>query len=135
MTKPIYDKYYKKQNYFGEPYPGLVNFFEEYEPKCNVLDLGCGQGRDALILGIRYKVKGVDISKVGLNQMNKIANNENLNVIGVVGDVYTYPISSEYDLVLLDSMLHFYKSDMEKETNFIKRVTSELKVGGVLCAR
>lgn len=134
MTKPIYDKYYKKQNYFGEPYPGLVKFFKEYEPKCNVLDLGCGQGRDALFLGrLGYTVKGVDISKVGLNQMNQIANNETLNVIGEVGDVYTYPVSSEYDLVLLDSMLHFYKNDMEKETNFIKRVASKLKVGGVLC--
>ncbi|WP_425449117.1 class I SAM-dependent methyltransferase [Dethiothermospora halolimnae] len=134
MTKPTYDKYYKEKNYFGEPYLGLVEFFKEYEPKGKVLDLGCGQGRDALFLGrLGYTVKGIDISKVGLDQMNQIANNENLKVIGEVGDVYTYPISSEYDLVLLDSMLHFYKSDIKKETNFIKRVASELKVGGVLC--
>src|SRR6056297_3080767 len=65
--------------------------------------------------------------------MNKIAKEENLNVTGEVADVYNYTISSEYDLVLLDSMLHFYKNDMEKETNFIKRVASELKVGGLLC--
>ncbi|MBM7614491.1 class I SAM-dependent methyltransferase [Alkaliphilus hydrothermalis] len=133
MTKPVYDKHYKKQNYFGEPYPGLVKFFKEYEPKCNVLDLGCGQGRDALFLGrLGYKVKGIDISSVGLDQMNQIANDDNLDVIGEVGDVYTYPVSTEYDLILLDSMLHFYKGDLEEETNFIKRIALELKVEGVL---
>jgi len=134
MNKAVYDEYYKERNYFGEPYPGLVEFFKRYESKCKVLDLGCGQGRDALFLGrLGYTVKGIDISKIGIDQMNKIAKEENLNVKGEVADVYNYSISSEYDLVLLDSMLHFYKNDMEKETNFIKRVASELKVGGLLC--
>ena len=41
-----YDKHYKAPNYFGEPYPELIQFFKEYEPKGHVLDLGCGQGRD-----------------------------------------------------------------------------------------
>ncbi len=36
-------------------------------------------------------------------------------------------------LGLLDSMLHFYKGDVEKETGWIKRVALALKVGGVLC--
>lgn len=134
MAKPIYDKHYKEENYFGKPYPGFQRFFKKYEPKGNVLDLGCGQGRDALFLGrLGYRVKGIDISKVGINQMNKISAKENLSVKGEVRDVYTYPISEEYDLVLLDSMLHFYKNDFDKETTFISRVASELKVGGVLC--
>ncbi|GKX30760.1 hypothetical protein SH1V18_32400 [Vallitalea longa] len=134
MSKPIYDKYYKKQNYFGEPYPGLQKFFAEYKYKGNVLDLGCGQGRDALYLGrLGYKVKGIDISKVGLDQMNNIARNEKLQVIGEVGDIYSYSITDEYDIVLLDSILHFYKAEFHKETDFIKRIALELKVGGVLC--
>lgn len=78
MPNAIYDKYYKKAHYFGDPYPGLQEFFKAYEPKGNLLDLGCGQGRDALFLGrLGYKVKGIDISQVGINQMNKAANEEN----------------------------------------------------------
>jgi SAM-dependent methyltransferase len=47
---PTYDKHYKQPNYFGEPYPELVSFFKDHEPKGNVLDLGCGQGRDSIAI-------------------------------------------------------------------------------------
>jgi len=33
-----------------KPYPGLVDFAENYSDRNIVLDLGCGQGRDALFL-------------------------------------------------------------------------------------
>ncbi|PFG13527.1 class I SAM-dependent methyltransferase [Bacillus sp. es.036] len=133
MTKPVYDTHYQEQHYFGNPYPGLVAFFEAYEPKGHVLDLGCGQGRDSLSLGrLRYTVTGVDMSTVGLDQMNQVARDEQLNVTGKVGDVYTYPVGAEHDIVLLDSMLHFYKRNVEGETNLVQRIAAELKNGGVL---
>ena len=87
MKKVAYDDYYLNKNYFGNPYPGLVDFFRQYQPKGTVLDLGCGQGRDALFLGeLGYKAIG-----------------------------------------LLDSMLHFYKRDVEKETEFVKGILTQLK--------
>lgn len=133
MTERIYDTHYQEQHYFGNPYPGLMAFFKAYEPKGHVLDLGCGQGRDSLFLGrLRYTVTGVDISTVGLEQMNQVARDEQLKVTGKIGDVYTYPIDEEYDIVLLDSMLHFYKRDIEDETKLLQRIAVELKNGGVL---
>jgi len=133
MVKPVYDKYYKEKEYFGKPYKGLVEFFKNYKTKGYVLDLGCGQGKDALFLGrLGYEVKGIDNSKVRINQMTTIAKKENLKVNGEVRDIYDYPVTTEYDIVLLDSMLHFYKSDIEKETKLIKRISCELKVNGIL---
>ncbi|MGA9467849.1 MAG: methyltransferase type 11, partial [Exiguobacterium marinum] len=35
-------------------------------------------------------------------------------------------------IVLLDSMLHFYKRDIEDETKLLQRIAVELKNGGVL---
>ena len=59
---PTYDKHYQTPNYFGEPYPELLSFFSKYKPKGHVLDLGCGQGRDAIAMArMGYKVTGVDI--------------------------------------------------------------------------
>lgn len=133
MTKPIYDEHYLNENYFGAPYPGLVKFFKKYDRDLSILDLGCGQGRDALFLGrLGYKVRGIDISKVGINQMNKQASKENLDVTGEVADVFKFSIPEHYDLVLLDSMLHFYKNDIEKEYALVKRIAEELKVSGIL---
>ncbi len=131
---PTYDKHYTTQDYFGEPYPELVSFFSNYEPKGTVLDLGCGQGRDSISLArLGYRVIGVDISKVGVVQMLSIAEQENLDITGIVSDMYDYSIDDSIDIVLLDSMLHFYPKDKEKETLFLNRVMSELIVGGMLC--
>ena len=134
MKKTSYDKYYLEKDYFGKPYEGLVDYFKTLDKKYKILDLGCGQGRDSLFLGrLGFNVKGIDISKVGIEQLNKVAQKENLSVVGVVDDIYNYKITDDIDLVLLDSMLHFYKNDKDKETDLIKRVAMELKKKGILC--
>lgn len=133
MSNP-YNRHYRKESYFGQPYPGLVDFFESYPERNVVLDLGCGQGRDALFLGgIGYRVVGVDISDVGIEQLNKAAKQEELQVEGVVADISSFDITNEYDIVLLDSMFHFYKNDVEKETRLLRRIMEEIKPGGLVC--
>ncbi|GEM05234.1 hypothetical protein HMI01_22220 [Halolactibacillus miurensis] len=132
MKKVAYDGYYQEHNYFGNPYPGLIDFFTSYQPKGMVLDLGCGQGRDSLFIGeLGYKVIGIDHSTVGINQLNVEAKKRNINVEGIVDNVYDFPISKDIDIVLLDSMLHFYKNDLDKETAFVNKILTELKEGGV----
>lgn len=132
LTK--YDKYYEEKNHFGQPYPELVKFFSKREHRGKVLDLGCGQGRDALALArLGYDVTGVDHSSVGIKQMIQEAKKEHLQVEGVVADLYEYPIESDFDYVLLDSILHFYKRDREKETQFLHRIMDSMKIGALLC--
>jgi 2-polyprenyl-3-methyl-5-hydroxy-6-metoxy-1,4-benzoquinol methylase len=128
-----YDKYYQTENLFGEPYPELIEFFTECPKKGKVLDLGCGQGRDAIALArLGYSVTGIDNSKVGIDQMNQIGQNENLDLVGQVGDIYAFDQFSEFDIVLMDSMFHFAKKDMEKEIGLIKKTISEIRVGSLV---
>ncbi|MBD3160220.1 MAG: methyltransferase domain-containing protein [Candidatus Lokiarchaeota archaeon] len=132
LTK--YDIYYEERDHFGEPYPELVKFFSEQERRGKVLDLGCGQGRDALALArLGYDVTGVDHSSVGIKQMIQEAKKENLQVEGVVADLFEYPIEPDFDYVLLDSILHFYRRDREKETQFLHRIMDSVKIGAFLC--
>ncbi len=129
-----YDKHYKREDYFGKPYPQLVEFFRSLSKSKYILDLGCGQGRDSIALGqMGYKVKGVDISSVGIQQMNELARTYNIDVSGVVNDLYSYPITDDYDIILLDSILHFYKNDVSKECLLVERIISEMKSGSILC--
>ena len=134
MTNNIYNKYYKDTNYFGNPYIGLRSFFKKHKPKGKVLDLGCGQGRDSIYISkCGYEVVGLDTSKVGINQLNIIAKKDGLPLKGIVEDAYTFPITNDFDIVLLDSMFHFYKNDIEKESELIIKIAEELKTGGIIC--
>jgi 2-polyprenyl-3-methyl-5-hydroxy-6-metoxy-1,4-benzoquinol methylase len=125
-----YDKYYQTENLFGEPYPELLAFFKNYPLNGKVLDLGCGQGRDAIPLArLGFDVTGMDNSRVGIDQMNEISKSENLNLKGVITDIFAFDNFGEYDFVLLDSMFHFAKNDRVKETEFIKKIISNIKKG------
>lgn len=128
-----YDKYYQTANLFGEPYPELIEFFAEFPIKGKVLDLGCGQGRDAIALArLGYSVTGIDNSRVGIDQMNEIGLKEKLDLVGQVRDIYAFDRFSEFEFVLLDSMFHFAKKDKEKEIRLIKKIVSDLRKGSLM---
>jgi ubiquinone/menaquinone biosynthesis C-methylase UbiE len=62
-----YDSYNRTVNLFGDPYPELIEFFAIDPKKGKALDLGCGQGRDALALArLRYSKTETDKSAVGI---------------------------------------------------------------------
>jgi SAM-dependent methyltransferase len=128
-----YDKYYQTENLFGKPYPELIEFFANYPKKGKLLDLGCGQGRDSISLAqLGYDVIGVDNSKVGIDQMNRIVKTKNLNLEGQVADIYSYDHFRMFDIILLDSMFHFNKNDKEKEVELIQKILSKIKHGCVV---
>ena len=121
--KVEYDNYYQTENLFGAPYPELIKFYTPIKSKGKLLDLGCGQGRDAIALAsMGFEVVGIDYSKVGIEQLNKIAKEKNLPLTGVVGDIYNYIDITYFEFILLDSMFHFNKRDKEKEINFLKKI-------------
>lgn len=128
-----YNKYYKTEDLFGEPYRELIDFFMRYEPKGKLIDLGCGQGRDSIALArLGYKVTGIDNSKVGIDQLNSISKKENLHVTGIVGDIFNFDNYQDFDIVLLDSMFHFEKRDIKRETDLIDKIAKRINKNGVI---
>lgn len=129
-----YDKYYETEDLFGEPYSELIDFFKKYEPKGKLIDLGCGQGRDSISLArLGYNVTGIDNSKVGIDQMISISEPEGLKLTGLVGDIYAFDNYPDFDIVVLDSMFHFEKRDLKRETDLIVKIAKRIDTNGLIC--
>jgi SAM-dependent methyltransferase len=115
----------------GPPFPQLLAFFEQYDKTCaRVLDLGCGQGRDALFIArMGHRVLGVDVSKTGISQMLEEAQRDGLDVEGVVADIVAYEPPGVYDVVILDRVLHMLKDDRDRVA-VLERASAVTRSGG-----
>ena len=129
-----YDTYYQQENLFGKAYPELLQFFSGRKSGGKLLDLGCGQGRDAIPLArMGFEVLAIDSSQVGIEQIRKIVEREGLNLKAEVADIYAFKGIEAFDFLLLDSMFHFTQKDKVKETQFLNRLMLEMKVGAIMC--
>ena len=104
-----YDALYRTTpDALGAPTPDLARFLEAaLTPPARVLDIGCGQGHDALFLArLGHRVTGVDLSPAGIASLNDAARRDGLSVTGTVADVTAHTPSEAYDLLLFDRILH-----------------------------
>lgn len=123
-----YDQHYQTANLFGEPYPELLDFYRKIPEKGRLLDLGCGQGRDAIALArMGYDVVGIDHSQVGIDQLNAMAQKESLSLEGRAEDIYLFKDFAAFDFILLDSMFHFAKKEKAQEIQFLERILEDMK--------
>ena len=92
----------------GAPTQVFVDFFQSRsDTVLHVLDVGCGQGRDALhIARAGHSVVGVDLSPHGVQAMVAAGQSEGLPIEGDVTDICDYTPSDTFDVVLIDRTLH-----------------------------
>lgn len=108
-----YDELYgTTENALGEPTQVFVDFFQDHSKtqdgcRVRVLDIGCGQGRDALFIArLGHHVTGVDLSANGIRDLTQSAALEGLAVQGVVADITGFTPEGQFDVVLIDRTLH-----------------------------
>jgi tellurite methyltransferase len=133
MTMTDYEKLYAEQgDVCGDPFPDFVRFFDELLPDRSVLDLGCGQGRDALVAARRgHRVVGVDLSATGVRQMVQEAEREGLSVVGIVADIVSFEPDDSFDVVVLDRVLHMLPDD-DARGRVLARMVRHVQPGGHL---
>lgn len=127
-----YEKLYRDQRHaLGEPTREIARFFDERSSSCRVLDIGCGQGRDALYIArLGHEVVGVDLSPSGIDQLREDTKNEDLLIEGVVADVVDYKPVGLFDVVLFDRTLHMLS--VEDQLLVLKRCMEHVNNGGYI---
>jgi len=101
-------------------------------PRAQILDLGCGNGRHAILLAQKgYRVTGVDYSEEALEMAKEEAKRQGLEVIFRQQDMRTLDEGSSYDAVLMmDCAFGLFEDDENEEV--FARVAQALKAGGGL---
>ena len=126
-----YDELYRSQNdALGAPTQAFVDFFATLDQQeLRVLDIGCGQGRDALFIGrAGHSVVGVDISPNGVSDLISAARDESLPVTGIVADIRTFTPKGMFDILLIDRTLHML-TEVDR-LDVLRRLIQHVKSGG-----
>ena len=104
-----YDKLYRDTpDALGAPTPLIVQAFARFKGQgLRVLDVGCGQGRDAVFIARDgHAVTGVDLSQAGVDAMLAAGEAEGLKISGIAADIVTYEPDGLFHVVLIDRTLH-----------------------------
>ncbi len=129
-----FDEIYRTTgSFFGEePEPLLERFAERIEVPGPVLDLGAGQGRNALFLARKgFRVDGIDPSDEAVSQLSRVAEDEDLPLRAVKAGFETFdPAGIAYGAILAFGLLQVLTRDSIALLD--RKIKGWLRPGGLL---
>ncbi len=127
-----YDELYRDSKlYWGSAPSTLVKRFAELAPPGRALDLGMGEGRDALYLARQgFEVTGVEAARAGVEKCIQIAARQKLAVTTVAADARSFKIAkNRYSLICAMNLFQFFKK--AETAALVASISSGLKRGGL----
>ncbi len=95
----------------GGPSLEVIEMSRFLPSDAKVLDLGCGEGRNALYLAtLGYSVTAVDRSLAGIAKLRTMALQLKIDLKTVVADIREYLLEYKYDLVMAHGVLYYLKN-------------------------
>ena len=112
METPFWEANYKDDSIsaFGtEPNASIVEFQQLFSKTGSVLDVGCGEGQNALYLAglAQNKVDAFDISENAIAKLKRIASVQGRTLNAWAQDLRQFTFGKSYDLVMSFGTLHF----------------------------
>lgn len=110
-----FDDWYKSHpNYYSQPSDGLIECLKEYSiDPCKALDVGCGQGRNALWLASKgFQVVAMDNSLVAIRMLKKTAKAQGLQIDARIGDARSFDFGArQFGLIVILTTLNHLESE------------------------
>ena len=133
MTSFYDDKYQSDDFYWGtKPSPLCYRVLQLLPPdgKRTLLDLGCGEGRNAIFFARNgYDAAGFDVSIAGVNRTVDWAADLNLSIEIFQADLNTYRLRTPYDIIFASGTLHYIPDDFRVE--LINHYKEHTNLGGL----
>ena len=133
MSQPFWEKAYTDLATpairGGSPSQEIREIASQLPSGARVLDLGCGEGRNALFLAeCGFRVTAVDISEAGISKLNALARERQIDIRSEVADMRTYHFPDMFDLIVSHGCLHLV--ERESWQQLILRFKAYTKPGG-----
>ena len=113
----INEEYGAVDNLWGVSNPNkyLVEAIKDLPAGSTVLDLGCGEGRNALYVAkLGFVVTAVDISEIALRKLERAANDLHLSIKTVHSDIATFDFDKKWDMIISTAALHLISRDQQE---------------------
>jgi tellurite methyltransferase len=109
-SEPFWEEIYQdlEASTFGKPSAEFHDLVQWLPSGAKVLDLGCGEGRNALFLAENgLDVTAIDISARGIDKLNHLAQAQGLAIRTQVQDMRNCVFEEQFDLIISHGCLHF----------------------------
>lgn len=129
MDKEYWEQYYTKHRSPGSPSPFAKEIIKYLSPNTTLLELGCGNGRDAVFFSDHgIQVTGIDQALTEIDYLNKEYVNENLKF---VCDDFTKIIKLNGLFDSIYSRFTFHAISEKQENHVLQWTRKNLSPGGL----
>lgn len=131
-----YDEKYSSERYYWGKNPSRLSrrIVQIVRPsddrRQTLLDLGCGEGRDAVWLAQHgFTVTGLDLSMAGLNKMREYAEQVGVEIQTIHGDFATHEFECTYDVIISVGAMHYLP--LSQRQTALERYKDQTVPGGL----
>lgn len=129
-----YDERYNEDGYYWGLAPNNLCYeIMRIKPPVKpykVLDIGCGEGKDAVFLARNgYAVTAFDVSEQGLQKARELADKCNVKIDFFKADVRDFRLETDYDIIFSSGVFHYIPA--EQRRNVIDNLKSHTAQNGI----
>lgn len=131
-----YDNKYNSESYYWgkEPSASALNLLKHIklnsDNKMTLLDLGCGEGRNAVSFAKNnFIVTAIDISLKGLDKTQLLACENKTKLTTTIGDIKSIILSNTYNIIFSSGTFHYLP--LEIRQNQITHFQHQTKIDGI----
>lgn len=132
QERPFWEQLYadmEVSTFSKGPTMDVNEFYNVFPPNAQVLDVGCGEGRNAIFMAkLGNNVDAFDISENGIEKAKKISKQMGVQVNYFCCDLEKFLFEKEYDVILSHGVLHLPYKDVRDK--FITKMQGNTKIGG-----